>query len=325
MICGFFAPRAASPSPPAWIWFVNSAARSSAEFIFSLSLFYQLRLSSVFQPECRLSLRESDRWPLTNTAVMMRWYQGITSDITAIVRLLLVVFSVCAALLPLFSLICSRFSRLKLHEAVGESEVSDVWTLDTSWSNQTCYKVVKTPFTCLVVFTTAYMFFLHVQWWNEKLRMFTLQTWELQIQKHNLWKSFWCLIHPDSRLQTCPKIQHRWTSHRCEGWKVTLCSSWTFFHFPGVNLEHTYLPGLDCWGVDRRFVPWVKFCVHVWRLTPRTLWSWKTKDSTQIYFNLWKMKLVGDLLIFNWMCRFNRPCSFMWVINKTCSWPVTFL
>lgn len=136
---------------------------------------------------------------------------------------------------------------------------------------------------------------------------------------------------PDSSWQTCPDTQHRgtsdliWSWWSLQVWGVESNAAFKLNIFPRVTWSTCIFPG---WTAERSIVvlsQWVKFCVHFWRLTPRTLWSWKTKDSTQIYFNLWKMTSVGNLLIFNWMCRFNCPCSFTWVINKTCSWPVTFL
>lgn len=171
---------------------------------------------------------------------------------------------------------------------------------------------IKTPFTCFSCFYNCWHVFLHLQWWNTKLHMFTLHTWRLQIQKHNL-------IHPDSR------PHHIWSWWSLQVWGVESNAAFKLNIFPRVTWSTCIFPGWTAEWLIVVLSRWVKFFVHFWRLTPRTLWSWMTKDSTQIYFNLWKMTSVGNLLIFNWMCRFNCPCSFTWVINKTCSWPVTFL
>lgn len=112
-------------------------------------------------------------------------------------------------------------------EAVGESEVSDVWSLDTSWSNQTCHKVVsqshKDTLYVLCCFYNCWHVFLHVQWWNTKLHMFTLHTWRLQIQKHNL-------IHPDSR------PHHIWSWWSLQVWGVESNAAFKLNIFPRCKL-----------------------------------------------------------------------------------------
>lgn len=186
---------------------------------------------------------------------------------------------------------------------------------------------IKTPFTCCVVSTTADMFFYM---FSDGIQNSTCSRYIRESCRYR--NTTWSILtdvsrHPAQRdISSYLIISDRiWSWWSLQVWGVESNAAFKLNIFPRVTWSTCIFPGWTAEWLIVVLSRWVKFFVHFWRLTPRTLWSWMTKDSTQIYFNLWKMTSVGNLLIFNWMCRFNCPCSFTWVINKTCSWPVTLL